>query len=141
MDKEFFNFYDKDLNVAAGGILLLVASDPSENPDHPLAAGFNIEKGADNQANGVGPHSPRYLVMRVTDNDDNDKRGLKKMYEDGLPDGEDSKFVLILRSGIDKEGKAEKLVDIVGYDDNLGVNEAGIFTNLWPPRQLCRTRL
>ena len=137
-DKEFFNFYDKDIKVPAGGILLLVASDPSENPDHPLAAGFNIEKGADNQANGVGAHSPRYLIMKKGKAGDNE-RGLKPMYVDdsetagmgeGLPD--DGMFVLILRNGHDKETKAEKLVDIAGYDTDTSVNSGTLFTDLWP---------
>ena len=127
-DKEFFNFYDKDIKVAAGGILLLVASDPTGNPDHPLAGGWNVEKGANDQANGINANSPRYLVMKAAEKDEDGQRGLRMA--DGLPDG--GKFVLILRTGNDKEGKAEKLVDIVGYDDDLNVNEAGLFTGLWP---------
>ena len=132
-DKEFFNFYDKDIKIPAGGVLLLVTSDPSENDDHPLAAGYNIEKGADNQANGVNAtDSPRYLIMKKSENDDNDKRGLKSTYADGEGLPNNGEFVLILRNGLDKEGKAEKLIDIAGYDTDLSVNTDALFTGLWP---------
>ena len=131
-DKEFFNFYDKDIKVPAGGVLLLVTSDPSDNPDHPLAAGFNIEKGADNQARGVNANSPRYLIMKKSAKDDNDQRGLKSTYADGEGLPNNGEFVLILRNGLDKEGKAEKLIDIAGYDTNLSVDSATDFTGLWP---------
>ena len=130
-DKEFFNFFDKDIKIPAGGVLLLVTSDPSENPDHPLAAGFNIEKGANNQANGINADSPRYLIMKKGEAG-NDKRGLQPTYADGEGLPNNGEFVLILRNGLDKEGKAEKLIDIAGYDTNLSVNSATAFTDLWP---------
>ena len=33
-------FPDKDINVAAGGVFLVVKTDPSGNANHPLAAGL-----------------------------------------------------------------------------------------------------
>ncbi|MCE2400192.1 lamin tail domain-containing protein [Candidatus Poribacteria bacterium] len=116
-DNVFYDFPDADRKVPAGGLLLLVDTDPANDPNHPLQTGWNITKNAANQVNGVGAHSPRYMVADFKD--------------DGLPD--DGKFVLILRNRKDKRGKAEHLKDIAGYDDNLKVSaeDAG-FTNLWP---------
>ena len=116
-DNVFYDFPDADRKVPAGGLLLLVDTDPANDPNHPLQTGWNITKNAANQVNGVGAHSPRYMVADFKD--------------DGLPD--DGKFVLILRNRKDKRGIAEHLIDIAGYDDDLKVSaeDAG-FTNLWP---------
>ena len=119
-DVNFFTFPDNDnAKIAAGGLLLLVKSDPSGDPAHPLAAGWNVAKNAANQVNGVNSSSPRYLVA--------DFAG------DGLPD--DGEFVLILRNTNDdgKLKKPENLIDIAGYSTKLKVaaEDAG-FTNLWP---------
>ena len=119
-DVNFFTFPDNDnAKIAAGGLLLLVKSDPSGDPNHPLAAGWNVAKNAANQVNGVNSSSPRYLVA--------DFAG------DGLPD--DGEFVLILRNTNDdgKLKKPENLIDIAGYSTKLKVaaEDAG-FTNLWP---------
>ena len=118
-DNPFFVFPNNDnAKIAAGGLLLVVASDPSADPAHPLAAGWNVAKNAANQVNGVNSSSPRYLVAN---------------FGDGLPD--DGEFVLILRSRNhgDDVGKASNIVDIAGYSTKLKVsgNEAG-YTNLWP---------
>ena len=129
-DDEFFSFGDKDVKISGGGVLLLPRTDPAADPDHPLAAGWNIDKGANDQVNGVGAHSPRYLIMN-----DEGKRNFNDGFNGGkgLPDSGD--FVLILRSGTDKRGKAEKLQDIAGHAGGntlkVSSNEAG-YTNLWP---------
>ena len=119
-DVDFFTFPDNDnVKIAAGEVFLLVKSDPSGNPSHPLAAGWNVAKNAANQVNGVGGHSPRYLVANFAG--------------DGLPD--DGEFVLILRNTNDngKLGKPENLIDIAGYSTKLKVSAADAgFTNLWP---------
>ena len=117
-DVELITLPNNDgVNTAAGGLLLLVASDPSADPNHPLAAGWNVLKNAANQVNGVNSNSPRYVVVDFKNN--------------GLPD--DGEFVLILRNHNNKRGTTEHLIDIAGYDTNLKVsaNEAG-YTNLWP---------
>ena len=116
-DNVFYNFPNANRWIEANSLLLLVDKDPRTTPDHPLATGWDITKGANDQVNGVGAHSPRYMVA--------DFAG------DGLPD--DGKFVLFLRNHNNKRGKAENLIDIAGFDDNLTVssNEAG-YTNLWP---------
>ena len=58
-------------NVPAGGILLVVKSDPTGDPDHPLAAGWNFgvrntwtpaKPGEANWVRGVNENSARYMV-------------------------------------------------------------------------------
>ena len=116
-DNKFFTFPNSDRKIPAGGHLLLVDTDPRTDPDHPLATGWDITKGAKDQINGIGAHSARYMVADFDGN--------------GLPD--DGKFVLVLRNHNNKRGKAENLIDFAGFDDNLTVsaNEAG-YTNFWP---------
>ena len=116
-DTAFFTFPNNDnAKIKAGGILLLVASDPSGDPSHPLAAGWNVAKNAANQVNGVNANSPRYLVGAFGSN--------------GLPKED---FVLILRSHNNKRGTAEHLIDIAGYHMKLKKPaESADYTNLWP---------
>jgi hypothetical protein len=129
-DAEFFNFYDKDIKIPAGGVLLLVRTDPSDNDDHSLAAGFNIEVAADEQVDGVNADSARYLIMIDREKAENGQRGFNETFTKGLPN--DGKFVLVLRNGNDKEGTHEKAVDVAGWHDSLKKDDATIFTNLWP---------
>ena len=111
--------------IPANGILLVVSSEPMRGDNHPLAAGWNLEKDADEQADGVASnpdpaarrHSAGYIVREFAGN--------------GLPNGD---FVLVLRSGNDKIKKNEKIVDIAGYE-NGGLKIADTdpkYTNLWP---------
>ena len=103
--------------ISKDGILLVTNSDPAGDEDHPLAAGYNVMKNNANQANGVGPgHAVSYIV---------------RSFDNELPD--DGNFVLTLRTTNDKDNH-EGIVDIAGYHDNLKVDEAGFFTNLWPLR-------
>ena len=120
-DNRFFAFPNSNRTIPAGGHLLLVDTDPRGDPDHPLATGWNIGRAANDQVNGVGAHSARYMVADFAGN--------------GLPDN--GLFVLILRNHNNKRGSANNLIDIAGYVDGdnktltVSVNEAG-FTNLWP---------
>ncbi len=110
--------------IPANGHLLVVATDPSGNQDHPLAAGWNMEKNADDQVEGVGaenPDNPRQVANYI----------VRDFKNGGLPNGD---FVLVLRSGNDKRGKNEKIVDIAGYE-NGGLKRpqtVSNWTNLWP---------
>ena len=119
-----FTFPDADRKIPESGLLLVVDSDPSGKDGHPLAAGWNIAKGADGQVEGVGvenPDDPRYAARYI----------VLPFEGDGLPDNGD--FVLVLRSGKDKIKKNEKIVDIAGYADDLTIpNTDPKFTNLWP---------
>ena len=103
--------------ISSGGILLITSTDPSGDPNHPLAAGYNVMKNDALQVNGVGSgHPVRYIV---------------KKFDNNLPD--DGNFVLTLRTRNDRDNH-EGIVDIAGYDNDLKLNEANFFTNLWPLR-------
>lgn len=116
-DNAFITFPNADRVIGANSVLLLVASDPEFDQNHPLQTGWNITEGANIQAKGVGAHSPRYMVVSFAGN--------------GLPDN--GNFVLILRNHNNKRGKAEHLIDIAGYANNLKVSaEESGYTNLWP---------
>ena len=129
-DTRLYVFPNNDnTQILAGELLLLVDTDPRDNDNHPVAVGYNIHMGND-QALGIGTNpkedasgnpiahatgdAPRYMVTNFA--------------EGGLPD--DGKFVLILRNGNDKRGTHEKVIDVVGYDDNL--KDDSIHTQLWP---------
>ena len=130
-DVTVFDFGDTDAKIPAKGVLLLPFTDPSGDPNHPLAAGWNIDKNAANQVNGVGAHSPRYLVLKDAGN-----RVLNEDFDtanEGLPN--DGEFVLILRTRAhgDDVGKDTNIWDIAGYSTKLKVDAAtAAFTNLWP---------
>ena len=118
--------------IADNGHFLLLRTDPADDANHPIAAtGNNVDLGGAAQQPGT-PNSPvRYKVFS------------------GLNLPNDGKFVLILRkpdnhedSGAGDKGPAErgnadldKIVDIAGWDDNLGKNgypNAVSNTGLWP---------
>ena len=127
-DQELINFPTNDnAKIGAGKVLLLVASDPAEDQDHPLAVGYNVDKKAEEQAPGLADNPVRYKVIDFKNN--------------GLPD--DGKFVLIVRRPGPK-GLAglntvdlDRIVDIAGWHDNLGkssYSNAVSSTKLWPLR-------
>ena len=130
-DVDFIDFSTDDLNLEADGILLVVSTDPSGNSSHPLAAGWNVDKDANSQRNGVNASSPRYVVApfgtaKMADGTD--------QAESGLPDN--GEFVLILRNRHDRNGSTDddNIRDIAGFvtGDALKVDNASLFTNLWP---------
>ena len=109
-DTQLVSFPDNDNHkIPAGGILLIVNSDPYRDPDHPIAAGTRINTG---NPEGTGTSS-RYYVD-----------GNLKLKNSG-------KTLLILRSANDKEGKPEALKDVVG---TLGIADtaATLRTKMWP---------
>ena len=149
-DKIFYQFPSNDkAKIAAGGVFLLVASDPRGNPDHPLAVGYNVDldDGTDEeQVVGSRKNPVKYKVMRKSDQ-------AAYQYEGkGLPDT--GKFVLILRrpdnheghrsgadggKGVAERGKddLDKVVDVAGWHDDLKItNYPNVVssTNLWPLR-------
>ena len=143
-DKVLYRFPNSGVNIPAGGVLLLVASDPYDNPDHPISVGYNIDKNPEDQVRGLGvstaeaanppwhKNTPRYKVT--------------PFQEGGLPD--DGNFVLILRrpdnNDLSKNDPAEtgandldKIVDIAGYHPDLKKTQysnAVSKTDLWPLR-------
>ena len=119
MEKKLFEFPDNDkANMAANSLLIVTPTDPAGDQKHPLATGWNVAKGANDQVNGVNSDSPRYLVV----NFDND----------GIPDPDNGQFALILRKNNDMT-KDDNYADIAGHAPGLKVaQEEANFTNLWP---------
>ncbi len=135
-DQALLDFPTNDnAKVASGGVLLIVASDPADDQDHPLAVGYNVDKSDAGQAPGALNSPVQYKVMEF-------KNG-------GLPDG--GEFVLIVRKPDNLEDKSEagkgpaelgiadldKIVDIAGYHSDLDKSNYSnpvSSTELWPLR-------
>ncbi len=126
-DDDLIDFTTADRNVPAGGILLVVKKDPTGDPNHPLAAGWNFgvrntwtvaKPGEANYVPGVNENSARYMVAHTFNE---------------LPD-DHSNFVLVLRNRQDRNGSTgdNNIRDIAGYHPNLKVDDGTRFTNLWP---------
>lgn len=135
---------NKDYKIPGGGVLLLLATDPRYDDDHPIAVGYNVDVNARDQVDGLG----------ITDADDDDpiifqgvrskrKPPLQKIVRfqnGGLPDN-DGQFILILRKPDNYEGHrsgahgskgvaetsrygenpidVDKIVDIAGHHERL----------------------
>lgn len=135
--------------IPAGGVLLLVDSDPFSDDDHPLAVGWKIGKNPEDQVPGLASigingssKEGRYLVVKFGEHSD---------FDAGLPDSGD--FILVVRKADNHEGdhnhggkgRAErgaadldKIVDIAGYVGGLhkaNYTNAASSTNLWPLKQ------
>ncbi len=125
-DNDLIDFTGADRNVPAGGILLVVKKDPTGDPNHPLAAGWNFgarntwtpaKPGEANWVRGVNENSARYMVASTFN---------------AMPD--DGNFVLILRDEHGRNGSTDhdNIRDVAGYHSNLKVDDGTRFTNLWP---------
>ena len=136
-DQPLLDFQTNDnAKIAAGKVLLIVATDPASDQEHPLAVGYNVDKTAEEQAPGLADNPVRYKVMEFKNN--------------GLPDS--GKFVLIVRRPDNHEDKTndggkgpaelgtndlDKIVDIAGWHDGLGKSSYSnpvSSTKLWPLR-------
>ena len=124
---------DDKAKIADNGVFLILASDPANDPNHPIAIGFNVTKGAEEQAPGQKTSPVRYRVIDFA-----------------LPS--DGKFVLLLRTpdtgdgersganndkGVAETGNADlnRIVDIAGWDDDLAKSKYPddiSSTKLWP---------
>ena len=107
------NFPDNDAHKigAVGSVLLIVATDPYSDPDHPLAAGINITK----------------------DNGRVEKTGLKSRYYVAGTDfklANSGKTLLLLRSRNDG-GDHEGIVDLTGTHF-IQDQSASFATDVWP---------
>ena len=117
-DTKLVSFPDSDdpkIEIAADGdVLLIVNSDPYQNPNHPLAAGIGINGAAKDRAETTGVTS-RYYV------------------DSGLKLANSGKTLLILRNSIDDAhlGKFNNIQDVVGTLSIVD-NAAGFRTKLWP---------
>ena len=125
-DNDFIDFTGADRNVPAGGILLVVKNDPTGDPNHPLAAGWNFgarntwtvaQPGQAHYVPGVNENSARYMVA--------------SSFGDLPSTGE---FVLVLRNRQDRNGSTanDNIRDIAGYHPDLKIDDGTRFTNLWP---------
>ena len=108
------NFPDDDayknaLGSAAGDVLLIVATDPYQDPDHPLAAGINITK--DNGRVETTGVKSRYYVAGT-----------------GFNLSNAGKTLLLLRSRNDG-GDHEGIVDLTGTHF---ISDDGFGTGVWP---------
>ena len=103
----------KDYNIAAGAVVLIVNSDPYQDPNHPLAAGTNITHG-NNRAETTGVTSQYYV-------------------NSGLVLKNGGKTLLILRNSNDNNhlGKSNNIQDVIGTL-SITDNSAGFRTKLWP---------
>ena len=154
-DRVLYQFPANDnAKIAAGGVFLLVASDPSGNSSHPLAAGYNVDKNDEDQVPGTRKNPVRYKVADVGGVPGFGNGRNAGESEGTLPDS--GKFVLILRrpdnneghrsgadggKGVAERGKddLDKIVDIAGNVDGdtlkvTGYSNAVSSTNLWPLR-------
>ena len=102
-------------------ILLITKTDPAGDPNHPLAAGYNVEENDANQENGIDRNIRYYVADNPGD--------IGSAWTQDLPN--DGEFVLILRNGNDKTNH-EKVQDIAGYHPDLNKTTATSNSDLWP---------
>ena len=115
-DDSLINFKDKDIKIPGKGVLLIVATDPKKDDDHPLAVGVNAEteEGANSNDLLKSGLTSRYIV----------RDGVKS-----LPSGE---ILLILRNAHNQTGKSgNNFIDVTG---SLKVEDdrSDFVTDLWP---------
>ena len=137
-ETRLFDFGNKNVWIPAQGVLLLPFTDPSGDPDHPLAGGWNIDTSEAKQIKGVNEqHSARYLVL-----EDNKTRSLNEDFEaiegEGLPN--DGEYLLVLRSRARARDLGEVntfIEDIAGYSQKLSdAAQATSFARLLPDRNV-----
>ena len=161
-DASFINLPNMTIDVPDEGVLLLVASNPRGNPDHPLAVGYDVGNrdpydqvlGLDTLGISNTSKHGRYLVVDFggTNNDGS------LTHPEGLPD--DGDFVLVLRRADNLEsnhghadkGRAElgtadldRIEDLAGYlsgtqGNNPGYSNPASNTGLWPLKSFPRAR-
>ena len=130
-DQILYRFPGNDsAKIPAGGVLLLVASEPKGDVDHPLAPGWNVDKSREDQVAGWGDTlDAKDVRYKVAANG----------FGDGLPD--DGNFMLILRSnkgnGYAGTGQNDRniILDLAGNRTGLNLNpypNPVSSTELWP---------
>ena len=122
-DQAEFLTFPKLADGRYGNLLLVTKTDPANNPDHPLALGYNVAKDDAGQLPGHDPNIRYYVAGDRWKVDMPNKKD----------DGSDVEFVLVLRSGNDKTNH-EKVVDVAGYHSNLTKATADFQSSLWPLR-------
>ena len=122
-DQKLFLAFSKLDPARYGNLLLVTKTDPANNPDHPLALGYNVKKGDADQLPGHDPNIRYY----VADTD------WKLDMPNKETDGSDVEFVLVLRNHKDKVNH-DNVVDIAGYHSNLTRSNANFESSQWPLR-------
>ena len=147
-DQKLIEFPNNDnAKVPAQGVILLLATDPRYDDDHPIAVGYNVDINVNDQVDGLG------LVVPGS-NRQPPRQKVITFHNGGLPDGGD--YILILRKPDNYEGHrtgqhggkgvaelggadVDKIVDIAGSHRSLdksnypGTTPAGLNnTTLWP---------
>ena len=106
---------DDHYTIPALGYILVVATDPYNDPQHPLATGTKWNKGTA-RLGTVAASSTYYVADGADDTFDTD----------GLGTGES---LLVLRSGYDKAKPNEKIIDLTG---TKYISDTGFDTDIWP---------
>ncbi len=141
---------NRNYNIPAGRVVLILTSDPRYDDDHPIAVGYNMDIGApSDQVDGLGlivEGSNRQPPLQIV-----------QPFKTELPNHNNGReYVLILRRPDDHNGHRanthdnhgvaetgekdrDKIVDIAGHHEGLnksnypGTNPAGLnSTTLWP---------
>ncbi len=148
VDTPMIQFPNNDnAKIAPQGVILLLASDPRDDDDHPIAVGYNVDVGANDQVDGLG------LIVEGS-NRMPPRQKVITFAGSGIPD--DGQFILILRKHDNYEGQRsgvhggkgvaetggadiDKIIDFVGHHETLDksnypeTNPAGLnSTTLWP---------
>ena len=113
-EKTIFELPELAVKSRFDNILVITATDPKDDEDHPLAAGYDVSQPIADQLEEGRDSSIRYYVAD---------------WKTELPDGE---YVLVLRSNKDKPNH-EAIVDIAGYDSDLKKSTVDFESSLWPP--------
>ena len=121
---------NKDYWVEGGDVILLLASDPRYDDDHPIAPGYNVDVNPNDQVDGLG-------INNANDDDEkifHDVRSKRRpvlqkvtsFKNGGLPDGGD--FILILRKPDNYEGHRANVHGGKGVAEtsNFGSNQIDV---------------
>ena len=90
--RELYTFGGTNTKIFANGVLLLVASDPRNNDNHPISVGYNIDLPASNQVRGLGDRGLGDIPEKTG------ARYKVTPFKENLPDN--GEFVLILHEAI-----------------------------------------
>ena len=127
LEAELINFKGIDVWIPAGGVLLVLASDPLEE-SHPIAGGLNIKhKGVTWDATAK--------EYEIDDNTEHLPLGATSLYYVAagfdIPDGD---TLIILRNAHDKAGTFNNLLDVNG-GLSIPYTATTHATSLWPLRK------
>ena len=128
-DTPLIDIDNKDYWVDGGDVLLLLATNPRYDDDHPIAVGYNVDVNENDQVDGLG------LIVEGS-NRKPPRQKVVQFQHGGLPD--DGNFILLLRrpdnagkgdiaETANNDGKTDnddldKIVDMAGFHGSLYKN-------------------